>query len=72
MLMIHADSHLLRIDRPPKDTAKRAIENVPRFMAIRAAEIHAVRVGVDPSEPRLFSSTSSRRACCRRAHGLGG
>lgn len=60
VLMIHGDSHLLRIDQPLKDTAKRTIENATRLMVMGADEIHAVKIGVDPAEPGLFSFTPLR------------
>ncbi len=63
VLLIHGDSHVLRIDQPLRDNTRpfpRTIENVTRLMVMGAQEVHAVRVTVDPDEPGLFSFTPFR------------
>lgn len=54
VLMIHGDTHVLRVDQPLKDSRRRTIENATRLMVMGADEVHAVRVIVDPAEPGLF------------------
>jgi hypothetical protein len=63
VLLVVGDSHVLRIDQPLRDNTRpwpRTIENVTRLMVMGAAEVHAVRVTVDPAEPGLFSFTPLR------------
>ena len=60
VLLVHGDSHVLRIDQPIRDNAGRTIENVTRLMVMGAQEVHAVRVTVDPAEPGLFAFTPFR------------
>lgn len=60
VLLINGDTHLLRIDQPLRDRQRRTLENVTRLMVMGAAEVHAVRVTVDPAEPGLFSFTPLR------------
>lgn len=60
VLLIHGDTHVLRIDQPLKDSRKRTIENATRLMVMGADEIHAVRVIVDPAEPGLFGFMALR------------
>jgi hypothetical protein len=54
VLMIHGDTHLLRVDQPLRDPRRRTVQNATRLMVMGADEIHAVRVIVDPAEPGLF------------------
>lgn len=60
VLLIHGDSHVLLIDQPLRDARKATLQNVTRLMVMGAAEVHGVRVSVDPAEPGLFGFTPLR------------
>lgn len=60
VLLVQGDSHVLRIDQPLKDRRGGTLENVTRLQVMGAAEVHAVRVTIDPAEPGLFSFTPFR------------
>ena len=54
VLMIHGDSHRLIIDQPLMDLAP-DLDNVTRLQVFGDAEVHAVRVIVDPAAPGVFA-----------------
>jgi len=53
--LLLGDTHLLVIDQPLKDNAGRTIETAFRLQVMGDREVHAVRVGVDPADPAVFS-----------------
>jgi len=55
ILLIHGDSHRLRIDQPLLDSSRRALENVYRLEVMGADEVQAVEVTVDDSKSSPFS-----------------
>ena len=55
ILLIHGDSHRLRIDQPLLDSNRRVLENVYRLEVMGADEVQAVEVTVDDSKSSPFS-----------------
>ena len=55
ILLIHGDSHHLRIDQPLLDSSRRVLENVYRLEVMGADEVQAVEVTVDDSKSSPFS-----------------
>ena len=55
ILLIHGDSHRLRIDQPLLDSSRRVLENVYRLEVMGADEVQAVEVTVDDSKSSPFS-----------------
>jgi len=55
ILLIHGDSHRLRIDQPLLDSNRRVLENVYRLEVMGADEVQAVEVTVDASKSSPFS-----------------
>ena len=55
ILLIHGDSHRLRIDQPLLDSRRRVLENVYRLEVMGADEVQAVEVTVDASKSSPFS-----------------
>lgn len=54
VLFIHGDSHIFRIDQPFKTAQasgpKRTVQNITRLEVFGEAQMHAVRVNVDPGK----------------------
>ena len=55
ILLIHGDSHRLRIDQPLLDSNRRVLENVYRLEVMGADEVQAVEVTIDDSKSSPFS-----------------
>ena len=55
ILLIHGDSHRLKIDQPLLDSRRRVLENVYRLEVMGADEVQAVEVTVDDSKSSPFS-----------------
>ena len=55
ILLIHGDSHRLKIDQPLLDSKRRVLENVYRLEVMGADEVQAVEVTVDDSKSSPFS-----------------
>ena len=55
ILLIHGDSHRLKIDQPLLDSKRRVLENVYRLEVMGADEVQAVEVIVDDSKSSPFS-----------------
>lgn len=51
VLLMHADTHYFRIDKPLLDAAAHTIEDFTRVEVFGSQNIHAVQVHVDPSQP---------------------
>ena len=50
VLFIHGDSHVFRIDQPFKEPKGKVIQNITRLEVFGEAQMHAVRVSVDPAK----------------------
>ena len=50
VLFIHGDSHIFRVDQPFKEPKGKVIENITRLEVFGEAQMHAVRVNVDPTK----------------------
>ena len=55
ILLIHGDSHRLKIDQPLLDSKRRVLENVYRLEVMGADEVQAVEITVDDSKSSPFS-----------------
>lgn len=56
VLVVNGESHVLRIDRPFYfSDGKTPLETVARLQVPGAAQVHGVRVLVDPDDPSVFS-----------------
>lgn len=56
VLLIHGDSHLLKIDQPLyRKNQKKVLENVLRLQVMGADQVQAVEVQVNPSQEQPFS-----------------
>lgn len=54
--LVHGDSHYFRVDKPlRKNNGARAIDNVTRVETFGAADVHWLRVVVDPRSTEVFS-----------------
>ena len=55
VLLVQGDDHVLLIDQPLTDSQGATLETVYRLQVMGANMVQAVRVGVDPSDPAVFS-----------------
>lgn len=55
ILLIHGDSHQLKIDQPLKNKRKQLIENVYRLEVMGAEQVHAVEIQVNARNSSPFS-----------------
>ena len=56
VLLVNGDSHVFLVDKPMKEggKSKKSIDNFTRLQVFGEADMHAVRVTVNPSSPGLF------------------
>lgn len=55
VVLVHGDSHYLRIDKPMRRTNGTAIENFTRVETFGQPDVHWLRATVDTADPNIFS-----------------
>jgi hypothetical protein len=60
VVVVHGDTHAYRIDRPLKDAAGSAVDNVTRLETFGSPGLGWVKVGIDAADPAVFRFTPRR------------